>query len=33
MFSAATGGGKPSKDCSLLCSVAEIFDFCLDFNR
>lgn len=36
VFSAATGGGKPSKDCSLLCSVAEIFDFyivCLDFNR
>lgn len=36
VFSAATGGGKPSKDCSLLCSVAEIFDFyivCLDFDR
>lgn len=33
VFSAATGGGKPYEDCSLLCSVAEIFDFyivCLD---
>lgn len=36
VFSAASGGRKPSKDCSLLCSVAEIFDFdivCLDINR